>query len=77
MWGLLLTFGLISGIVKFAWGQSEDPTVKRRLRAMRLAALMQKQTLNKAEIEDGLVLARQFKEDGFRRKLERLKKGRK
>jgi hypothetical protein len=62
MWALVIAFLSIGGLVKFAYGQKEDPTLRpalRRAKLIRLAKMPVAQlTLDQAE--DGVVLSRQF-----------------
>lgn len=79
MWALVIAFLSVGGLVKFAYGQKEEPTVRpaiRRARLIRLAKMpVAKLTLDLAE--DGLVLSREFEvsvlERRFRAVVERLK----
>jgi hypothetical protein len=82
MWALVIAFLSVGGLVKFAYGQKEAPTVKLALRKsqlIRLARIPRKRlTLDQAE--DGAVLARQFQvpelEKRFRSVAEKLKQAR-
>jgi hypothetical protein len=62
MWALLIAFLSIGGLVKFAYAQKEEPTLKpalRRAKLIRLAKIpVERLTLDQAE--DGAVLSRQF-----------------
>lgn len=79
MWALVIAFLSVGGLVKFAYRQKEEPTVKpalRRARLIRLARIpTERLTLDQAE--DGMVLSRQFEapelEKRFRGEAEKLK----
>jgi len=62
MWTLVVSVLFVGGLVKFAYGQKEEPTVKLSLRRGKLVRLANISvihlTLNQAE--DGMVLAREF-----------------
>lgn len=62
MWALLIGVLAASGLVKYAWGQKEEPTLKPALRKAKLIRLSKKSTgkLTLNEAEDGAVLAREF-----------------
>ena len=82
MWGLVIAFLSVGGLIKFAYGQKEEPTVKPALRRARLIKLaripVERLTLDQAE--DGVVLSRQFEapelEKRFRKVSEKLKRDR-
>jgi hypothetical protein len=82
MWALVIAFLGVGGLVKFAYNQKEEPTLRpalRRAKLIRLAKMpVAKLTLDQAE--DGMVLSRQFDtpelEKRFRVVAERLKAAR-
>lgn len=62
MWALLIAFLSVGGLVKFAYGQKEEPTFRpalRRAKLVRLARIPVEQ-LTLEQAEDGVVLSRQF-----------------
>ena len=80
MWGLIIAFGLVGGLVKVAYGQSVEPTFKPAWRKAKLVRLV-KIPLDKLKLdqaEDGAVLAREFGSPIIERKFltvaERLKR---
>ena len=62
MWAVFMALGLVGGLVKVAFGQATEPTIKpawRKYKLTRLSNLSPDQiTLDQAE--DGRVLAREF-----------------
>jgi hypothetical protein len=82
MWALVIAFLSVGGLVKFAYGQKEDPTLKLGLRKSKFIRLTKtpvtRLTLDQAE--DGMVLSRQFDapklERRFRAVAEKLKAAR-
>lgn len=80
MWALLIAFLSVGGLVRFAYGQKDEPTVRlalRRSKLIRLARIpLPRLTLDQAE--DGMVLSRQFEapdlEQRFRTVAEKLKR---
>jgi hypothetical protein len=82
MWALVIAFLGVGGLVKFAYDQKEEPTLRPALRRAKLIHLAKmpvaKLTLDQAE--DGMVLSRQFDtpelEKRFRAVAERLKAAR-
>jgi hypothetical protein len=62
MWAVIIGILFAGGLVKFAYGQKEEPTLKpalRRTKLIRLARIpSDRLTLDQAE--DGMVLAREF-----------------
>ena len=62
MWALVIAFLGVGGLVTFAYGQKEEPTLKpalRRAKLIRLARIPSARlTLDQAE--DGMVLSREF-----------------
>ena len=79
MWALVIAILSIGGLVKFAYGQKEEPTLRptlRRARLIRLARTPDGQ-LTLTDAEDGVVLSRQFDAPGlekrFRAVAEKLK----
>ena len=62
MWALLVAFGLVGGLVRVAWGQAAEPTLRpawRRAKLVRLARIPER-LLKLDQAEDGLVLSREF-----------------
>jgi ABC-type Fe3+-hydroxamate transport system substrate-binding protein len=61
MWAVIMAFGIVGGLIKLAYGQAMEPTIKpawRKEKLVRLASIpMEKLTLDQAE--DGAVLARE------------------
>jgi hypothetical protein len=82
MWALLIGVLAAGGLVKYTYGQKEEPTLKPALRKAKLIRLGRKKldrlTLNEAE--DGSVLAREFNSPGLEKRFKvvaaRLKKAR-
>ena len=63
MWALLIAFGFVGGLVRVAWGQAAEPTLRpawRRAKLARLARIPER-LLRLDQAEDGLVLSREFK----------------
>jgi hypothetical protein len=62
MWALIISFLAIGGLVRFAYGQKEEPTLQPALRKAKLIRLanipVERLTIDQAE--DGIVLSRQF-----------------
>lgn len=83
MWALLLAFCISGGLVKVAWSQTVEPTLKPAWRKERLARLasIKRDKLTLDQAEDGAVLARQFGarklETEFKEIVTRLKSARK
>lgn len=79
MWALVISFLFAGGLVKFAWEQKEEPTLKpalQRAKLIRLARIpLERLTVDQAE--DGMVLSRRFDspelEKRFRAVAEKLK----
>jgi hypothetical protein len=62
MVAILITLGIVGGLVKFAFGQATEPTIKpawRKAKLIRLARL-RKKNITLAQAEDGAVLSREF-----------------
>jgi len=62
MWGLLLGLLFAGGLVRFAYGQKEEPTLRPAWRKAKLVGLAKKadNQLTLDQAEDGLVLSREF-----------------
>lgn len=62
MWALLIAFLSVGGLVKYAYGQKEEPTLRPALRKAKLIRLAKRDlnTLTLDNAEDGKVLAREF-----------------
>lgn len=82
MWPILLGLGLVGGLLKLAYDQKEEPTIKpalRKAKLLRLARIPRKK-MTLAHAEDGAVLAREFKmpklENEFKVIINQLKKRR-
>jgi hypothetical protein len=80
MWALVIAFGFVGGLVKVAYEQSVEPTLKpawRRAKLVRLARIPDRR-LKIDQAEDGIVLAREFEapelEAKFRKAAAALKK---
>jgi hypothetical protein len=79
MWALVIAFLSVGGLVKFAWGQKVEPTLRPALRRAKLIRLAQtpESRLTLVDAEDGVVLSRQFDapelERRFRAVAEKLK----
>jgi hypothetical protein len=70
MWALLIGVLAAGGLVKYAWDQKEEPTLKPALRKAKLIRLA-KRDLNRLsldEAEDGKVLAREFSSPDLEKK---------
>ena len=82
MWALVIAFLSVSGLVSFAYGQKEEPTLRPALRKAKLIRLAKTPIarLTLDEAEDGMVLSRQFDapelERRFRAVAEKLKDAR-
>ena len=79
MWALVIAFLSVGGLVKFAWTQKTEPTLRpalRRAKLVRLARTPDTQ-LTIVDADDGVVLSRQFDapelERRFRAVAEKLK----
>jgi hypothetical protein len=70
MWALLIGVLATGGLVKYAWGQKEEPTLKPALRKAKLIRLGKKTEgkLSLDEAEDGAVLAREFNSPGLEKR---------
>lgn len=70
MWALLIGVLAAGGLVKFAWGQKVEPTLKPALRKAKLIRLGKRdlKSLNLDEAEDGAVLAREFNSPGLEKR---------
>jgi hypothetical protein len=62
MWAVIIGILFVGGLVKFAYGQNEEPTLKPALRRAKLIRLarISSDHLTLDEAEDGMVLAREF-----------------
>lgn len=74
MLALLLALGAVAGIVKLAYGQQEDPTIRRALERRRLLHLARKRDgrLTLPEAEDGVILAKRHGETLLARRFAKL-----
>jgi hypothetical protein len=72
MWGLLFALGIVGGLVKVAFDQTVEPTIKPAWRKRKLAKLanMTPETITLDQAEDGVVLSREFEEKKLGRKFE-------
>lgn len=62
MWALLIALGFVGGLVRVAWGQADEPTIRpawRKTKLIRLARIPPR-LLKLDQAEDGLVLSREF-----------------
>ena len=80
MWAILIAFGFVGSLVKVAYEQSIEPTLRpawRRAKLARLARVPDRR-LKIDQAEDGMVLAREFEapelEAKFRKVAAALKK---
>ena len=62
MLALLVALGLVGGLVRVAWGQAEEPTLRPAWRRAKLARLARipEHILKLDQAEDGIVLSREF-----------------
>jgi len=62
MWALVIGLMIAGGLVKFAYDQKEEPTVRPALRKARLIriAKIPEESMTLDQSEDGMVLAREF-----------------
>ena len=65
MGALLLALGVVAGIVKLAFSQQEDPSIRRALEKRRLLVIAKKRdaVLTLPEAEDGLILSKRHGQD--------------
>jgi hypothetical protein len=62
VWALLIALGFVGGLVKVAWGQADEPTIRpawRRAKLIRLTRIPPR-LLKLDQAEDGIVLSREF-----------------
>lgn len=74
MGALLLALGVVAGIVKLAFSQQEDPSIRRALEKRRLVSIARKRdaVLTLPEAEDGLILAKRHDQHLLTRRFAKL-----
>jgi hypothetical protein len=82
MWGILIAFAAVGGLVAVACREKDDPFIKPAWQKTRLAMLAgtPANQLTLAQAEDGVVLSRKFEERDLEKRFatvaKQLKKGR-
>jgi hypothetical protein len=70
MWGLLIAFGAVGGLISLSLREAAEPTIKPALLKRRLAKLARtpRKALTLDQAEDGVVLSRRLKESDLERR---------
>jgi len=70
MWGVLIAFVLVGGLVKLSFREATDPVIKPAVEKLRLAKLaaMPPSRLTLDQAEDGVVLSRRLGEKELARR---------
>jgi len=77
MWGVLIAFALVGGLVKLSFREATEPVIKPAVEKLRLAKLakMPPSLLTLDQAEDGMVLSRRLGEKELERRFAAVVKG--